>query len=68
MNDINPYYTFKVHLRLILNWMGFFENNKLIEYPINNNQLIDNLFWTKCIIACAEIEMLSFYGCLDSKL
>ena len=55
-------------MRLNQDWIRYFNNNKEIEYPITKHELMENLFNTKCVIAATELEMLSFYGCLDSKI
>ena len=65
---MNPFYSFKIYMILNQDWIQYFNDYKLIEYPITKHELMENSFHTNCIIAATELEMVSFYGCLDSKI
>lgn len=67
----NVFYTFSIYFRFSRDWHIFFDKPYTIECPTPTQVkdiLMNNIFWRDCILACLEIDMLNYYGCLDADL
>lgn len=64
---MNPFYSFKLSVQILQNWMDYFDMLSDISYP-PTIKLIDCRFGRACVSAASQQELLSFYGCLDSEL
>lgn len=60
MNEIDPWYSFQMFSTAIRYWMSVLYDE--------SGSFMDNLFWAQCAGSASRIDMLEFYGCLDSGL
>ena len=64
---MNIFYTFAVYYDTLERWTWHFNHQEVLNFPVSLTQLESGLFWKNVVNAAVELEMLDFYGCLDSN-
>ena len=66
--NMSPTYTWDVYMNIWSAWIRQVELIISFYYPNSRQTTMDNLFWRDVTLAANDLEMLDFYGCLDSQL
>lgn len=63
---MNPFYTWDAYFVTLQRWIWHFNGQEPLYWPITKKSLRANDFWRRVIMSATDLEMLDFYGCLDS--